>query len=1083
MNDRHKLSLFSRSLTRLESVCCPRLVVLLLLSAVLFLGLGWKLYSIDRVLKEPGGNAGIVSLELAFTPARANRILNPWAATTHEACADGNLADAPSTACARSSLYWDLPFILAYVLFLVLLFATVLRYLQLPFKDYRRAFAAILLAGLLDVIEDVALLAVLNSVAWFPVLLAGVAATLKFLLLGGVLIALLSLGAYWLFSRAWQSNARQAPEWIKPLERVVENEARYLRGRRELAGLKDDPRFEDAPVGLALSGGGIRSATINLGVIQRLMESGFFKRIDYLATVSGGGYIGTALSSLLASRRHTGFDAQAFEFGEHDQPHFDSEGAAAPFAESPKTPTEKHLRWLNGGDVVAHLRAFGEFLVRRHRVLNRDVLRTIGHLLSGVTSMLLLFAMMIFLIASVLLVLMRLNGGPVPMGLVEGLSVYLSGMRQTSGCDAVAVSLFLGAVSPLLSSVASYTLVRTPDAWFRRDGDSAEEARQYRLLWVVGGALFITGFVLNPLLLHGAGDAGPSLLLPPLFFLGAVLSTAVTYVLMLVAALDRSYFRSGRKHRSYLGALLGLNLYLLAVASGVMLIPYLVGMLNSLESIGSTATTGAGGGLVAVALAWWRKRKADDGVEQLKSWWQRSAVFLHKLVLGVAVAVFIVAVLLLAVIAVVDVLEWLGHAPVSMNGLLLCTSVFGALFLASGYFADFNKLSLHYFYRDRLVEAYMRTEARPRDSYGREQELKRDHGEMRLTQLQGRPGDGNKACLAEGESFVQYRVKSRGELDRFKFWLPPEMEEQRFAGAVTPAPYHLYSTCVNLLTDRDMRFRSRKSDIFIFSRFYCGSSVTGYMDSGVYRMGNTKVARAMTISGAAVDSAIGGDSFFAQSFATTLFNIRLGQWMENPAFRDGKYACWQENRVFWPKYLLMEALGMSDSRRRLVHLSDGGHTGDNLALVPLLQRRCRLIVVVDAEHDPDYTFGSLVNAIRYADVDYGVRIDIDLDGFLPDEQGLTPKHFVTGRIHYPETDHFAASEGVLVVLKSSVTAGDEALIHKFRQIHPNFPQQTTGDQFFSEAQFEAYRKLGRAMAQDLLAEHPELEQGDLNVAE
>src|SRR5262245_43218920 len=48
--------------------------------------------------------------------------------------------------------------------------------------------------------------------------------------------------------------------------------------------------------GLALSGGGIRSATFSLGVMQRLARAGILKHVDYLSTVSGGGYIGTALS-------------------------------------------------------------------------------------------------------------------------------------------------------------------------------------------------------------------------------------------------------------------------------------------------------------------------------------------------------------------------------------------------------------------------------------------------------------------------------------------------------------------------------------------------------------------------------------------------------------------------------------------------------------------------------------------------------------------------------------------------------------------------------------------------------------------
>jgi hypothetical protein len=45
-------------------------------------------------------------------------------------------------------------------------------------------------------------------------------------------------------------------------------------------------------VGLAFSGGGIRSATFNLGVLKALHELSLLKHVDYLSTVSGGGYIG-----------------------------------------------------------------------------------------------------------------------------------------------------------------------------------------------------------------------------------------------------------------------------------------------------------------------------------------------------------------------------------------------------------------------------------------------------------------------------------------------------------------------------------------------------------------------------------------------------------------------------------------------------------------------------------------------------------------------------------------------------------------------------------------------------------------------
>src|SRR5688572_29209484 len=74
--------------------------------------------------------------------------------------------------------------------------------------------------------------------------------------------------------------------------------------------------------GLALSGGGIRSATFNLGVLQALNRGGVLPDFDYLSTVSGGGYIGGWWSAWLArpdaNRRGT-FPADAgFETNRYD---------------------------------------------------------------------------------------------------------------------------------------------------------------------------------------------------------------------------------------------------------------------------------------------------------------------------------------------------------------------------------------------------------------------------------------------------------------------------------------------------------------------------------------------------------------------------------------------------------------------------------------------------------------------------------------------------------------------------------------------------------------------------------------------
>jgi len=66
----------------------------------------------------------------------------------------------------------------------------------------------------------------------------------------------------------------------------------------ELCNAGDRERAASSQLcGLAFSGGGIRSASFNLGVIQALADLGLLARADYLSTGSGGGYIGAWLSA------------------------------------------------------------------------------------------------------------------------------------------------------------------------------------------------------------------------------------------------------------------------------------------------------------------------------------------------------------------------------------------------------------------------------------------------------------------------------------------------------------------------------------------------------------------------------------------------------------------------------------------------------------------------------------------------------------------------------------------------------------------------------------------------------------------
>jgi hypothetical protein len=77
--------------------------------------------------------------------------------------------------------------------------------------------------------------------------------------------------------------------------RKIEEEA--LRQRQGAWGMS-----QQEPIGLALSGGGIRSATFGLGVLRELSALRLLHRFDYLSTVSGGAYAGAFLCGLFVGR-------------------------------------------------------------------------------------------------------------------------------------------------------------------------------------------------------------------------------------------------------------------------------------------------------------------------------------------------------------------------------------------------------------------------------------------------------------------------------------------------------------------------------------------------------------------------------------------------------------------------------------------------------------------------------------------------------------------------------------------------------------------------------------------------------------
>jgi hypothetical protein len=172
------------------------------------------------------------------------------------------------------------------------------------------------------------------------------------------------------------------------------------------------------------------------------------------------------------------------------------------------------------------------------------------------------------------------------------------------------------------------------------------------------------------------------------------------------------------------------------------------------------------------------------------------------------------------------------------------------------------------------------------------------------------------------------------------------------------------------------------------------------------------------------------------------------------------------------------------------YLSDGGHF-ENTGAYELVRRRLPFIILCDNGADADRTFDDLGNFVRKVRQDFGAHIEFlgasdfqgkgSVLGTLADlgftgsfDPGLAStqakaadsnkpprvaRYATLARITYEGSTEIST----LMVLRPAVL-GDEPLdILNYQIANPEFPQQSTGDQFFDEAQWEAYRRLGEYM--------------------
>lgn len=726
-------------------------------------------------------------------------------------------------------------------------------------------------------------------------------------------------------------------------------------------------------IGLAISGGGIRSATFSLGVLQYLSKVKVFPCFDYLSTVSGGGYIGSCITSW-----YTSFSAVMRHEGQVDQNvsvpkkregllgqlcpeypgdvHGSQKQQGGQRQPSPDPPEEQwpafpfeHVHSQREPVPLEHLRNFSNYLAPTGDL--PDKMRMPALFIRGVLLNFLLILPFFLWAAGVFIWAHNFSLADIEAWIPQvGHIVY-----QWCECN-------IGPSFMFSKMIGASVLVTMAVATLINSGDKMNWSNRNR------GGRWLGTFLI--------------------FFFGVLFVEIQPVALEIYRVLYKSIDKMNLSAGGVLGAL---------------------GTLSSIFYFFVDLLRDNGG----------KEGKRSKGL---------------KIFLIILAAIFVPLFFWLLFLYLVDTGLRNWHGVDIVKWYLIAG---GAIFLF-GSWININRNSLHVFYRDRLSRAYL--------------------------------------------------IKPRG-----KEWrdLRPQFNDTLRLSAMNclTAPYHLINAAVNVTKfDDDIGkqdkypARGRKADFFLFSRHWVGSELTGYCKTTDMEQADPwlNLGTAMAISGAAFSPNMGAFTMGPLSALMTFLNVRLGYWLPNPmgircvrsfnreelSIREEKLGFWNRfffflaGRGIWNpprKYLFNEAFrNLSVDEDAFVNLSDGGHI-ENLGIVPLLKRRCRLIVAIDGEADPEWQFEGLAATIRLARIDLHTFIEIDVNPIKEGDQ-----HMVAGDIWYN-----GGRKGTLLYIKASMckTMSDPNLLH-FKKCHEKFPHESTLDQFFDEEQFEAYRSLGYHIAKE-----------------
>jgi hypothetical protein len=841
---------------------------------------------------------------------------------------------------------------------------------------------------------------------------------------------------------------------------------------------------------LCISGGGIRSATFALGILQGLARCKLMDKFDYMSTVSGGGYIGGWLTGWI-HRHFNGERGVAEALAGRVVPTLDPEPAP-----------------------LQHLRDYADYLSPRLGLLSADTW-TLAAIY--IRNLLLNWLVLLPLLTAVLMApriyavavdhiknhsldqhpfwMMAMLIGGVILGSIA--ISYIGRNRPSGSKKNNNQSKYL--ISCLLPMTAASVLLTIYWAWYRSSDKPDIPLPVFLLfgvtinvlgflIWFVGGysrnrrhpfyellAVTITG-IIGGLLIWRLSEAS-FLFLPAseahhfhdvqrrsyLCFAVPLLQSVFVLTAMLYEGIISFYTSDEDQEwwsRSDAWNLIAIISWA-AVASLVLVGPL---GLASLRAYG--ASLGGVSGVVTILLGRSSGTQADDK-QKSKPGWQQMLLDYGLKAAAAIFAIFLLVILVLAGTYLISLLghsdighrltsavnvrpdrlfenhpdshDWLHHQSiVYYSPLSWILPVMALLILVSSIMAvvvNINRFSLHALYRNRLIRAYLgasNTHRRPNKFTGFD------------------PDDNiHMHCLWP----INDAGKPRKKL------------------------LHVVNMALNLVGGDKLAWQERKAESFTVSPIHSGSYALGYRNSKDYggKDGIT-LGTAVAISGAAASPNMGYYSSPMVTFLMALFNARLGWWLGNPG-RPGDRTYGLQGPRFALKPLIAETLGLTTDRSSYVYLSDGGHF-ENLALYEMVRRRCHFIVVLDGSADGDGAFESLGNAVRKIRIDMGVPIefagDIDISPRSAGDKSdgdaqKTGKYCAIAKVQYSCVDGEGA-DGVLIYLKPAFYGDEPRDIYQYARANPTFPHESTADQFFTESQFESYRMLGSYIMEVIVGE-------------